>query len=239
MLTFLPFTFVPESLAVWIMVWISLLSAYYIVRKLGLPTWWLLFPPLVEGVYVANPQIALLALLLSGVSGLAAIAPMLKIYAFAPLVGNLWIRALAVAVAYLAISIVVAPSLWLSYLGRADEIAARLMLESDKSRILSYGHSPALVIAGIVGLGLLAIVDLPAAGWLASPALVPASQFPHLSTMAMPVLASPHMITLTVLLAIPVKGLPTVAIAVYGFWRFYAAIRAKRLSSQARPRAPT
>jgi hypothetical protein len=225
-LVFVPLTLLPERFAVWVVLWISVLSAYYIVRRLRLPLWWMLFPPLVQGIYAANPQVPLLAMLISGVSALAAVAPMLKIYAFAPLVGNRWITAIAIATGYLALSIVVAPSLWASYLDRAGDIAARLVVEA-KGGYSATGTEPLLVAAALLGLGLLATVDFPAAGWLASPALVPASQF-HLSTMAMPVLAARPAIIFTVAMALPVKELPTAAIAIYGCWRFYSSVRSRR-----------
>lgn len=227
-LAFLPLTGLPERLAVWLVVWLGLLSAVYIVKKLGLPMWWLLFPPLTQGVYAGNPQIVLLAALLSGISGVVALAPMLKIYALAPLVGERWIRALLFATIYLAISVVIAPTLWASYVEQSGAIATRL-LDEARGGYAGTGNSIPLTAVGAIGVAALSIVDLRAAGWLVSPALVPASQF-HLSTMAMPVLANAGAFGLTIALALPVQGLPTAAIGVYGVWRCYEAVRSRRVT---------
>jgi hypothetical protein len=222
-LAFFPLTFLPEKLAVWIVILASVLSAFWIVRTLRLPLWWLLFPPLMEGVFAANPQIILLALLLSGSSVLRALAPMLKIYALAPLVGERWIRALVLAAMFTAASYLIAPDLWHTYFTRGDEITSRLFLES-RGGYSAFSNSLPLLVMAVMGAGLLAICDLPAAGWLVAPAVVPASQF-HLSTMAMPVLARQSNLALVVLYSLPVHGLPSAIIAVYGAWRFYIFVR--------------
>jgi hypothetical protein len=230
-LTFVPLTFVSERLAVWVVLLACLLSAYWIVRMLRLPLWWLLFPPLVQGVFAANPQIILLALLLSGSSVLRALAPMLKIYALAPLVGERWIRALVLAAALAAASYLIAPDLWRTYFSRSDEIATRLLLES-RGGYSAFASSFPLLVMAVIGAGLLAICDLPAAGWLVAPAVVPASQF-HLSTMAMPVLARQFNLALVVLYSLPVHGLPSAIVAVYGSWRFYDFVRNRWLGRTA------
>jgi hypothetical protein len=230
-LTFVPLTFLPEMLAVWLVICASLLAAYWIVRALRLPVWWLLFPPLMQGVFAANPQIILLALLLSGSSVLRALAPMLKIYALAPLVGERWIRALVLAAAFAAGSYLVAPDLWHSYFTRSDEIATRLLDEAAGGYSAFASSFPLLVMA-VIGAGLLAICDLPAAGWLVAPAVVPASQF-HLSTMTMPLLARQSSLALVVLYSLPMHGLPSAIVAVYGSWRFYDFVRHRWLGRAA------
>jgi hypothetical protein len=224
-LVFQPFTLLPEKPVVWLWILLSCLAAFSIIRSLRLPAWWLAFPPMAQGIFSANPQIVLLALLLSGSASLAAIAPMLKIYAIAPLVGERRVAALALTAVFLLASLVVAPGLWSDYIAHGGSISERVLREA-RGGYSALGHSAALTIAAIVGLGLLAIVDLRAAGWLAGPALVPASQL-HLSTMAMPVMARPGSLFLTVLLALPVRGLPSAAVAIYGAWRSYEFLRRK------------
>lgn len=226
-LAFLPFTVVNEQTFVWLGLFLSAGAAIWIVRRLNLAWWWLMFPPLVEGVFSANPQIVLVAMLLAGSSVLGALAPILKIYAFAPLIGERRYRALVIAVALLGASWLVAPQLWSDYLGRAPEISERLMQESWGGYTAFPFYSHALLGVAIVGIVLLAIVDFRAAGWLAGPALVPASQF-HLSTMALPVLARGAPTWLIVALAIPVRGVPPAAIGLYGLWRTYEFVRERR-----------
>jgi hypothetical protein len=229
---FVPLSFLPENLAVWLVLWASLLSAFWIVRFLKLPIWWLLFPPLVQGIWAANPQIILLAMLLSGSSVLKGLAPMLKIYALAPLVGERWIRALLLAAIFLVVSYLIAPELWTTYFTKSGSIASRL-LDEAKGGYSAYGNSSVLLVLAIGGLGLLAVVDIKAAGWFAGPALVPASQF-HLSTMAMPIMARDNSLILTMLFAMPIRGLPSATVAIYGAWRCYAIVRARRLAESDR-----
>lgn len=181
-----------------------------------------------QGVIVANPQIVLLALLLSGSSLLAAAAPALKIYAIAPLVGERRVKALLITAALLVGSIAVAPGLWAEYLIHSGEISDRLLLEAHGG-YSAPGQSAVLTVATIVGLALLAVVDFRAAGWLAAPAVVPGSQF-HLSTMAMPVMARTSNLLLIVLFALPIRGLPSAVVAIYGAWRCYEGMRRRRLT---------
>jgi hypothetical protein len=227
-LALLPFTEINERAFIWLSIFASVGAALWIVRRLGLPWWWLMFPPLLQGVYVANPQIILLALLLAGSSVLGSLAPMLKIYAFAPLIGERRYRALAIAAALMAASWLAAPQLWSEYLARAPEISDRLLIESWGGYTAIGFYSNVLPAVGIVGVVMLALVDFKAAGWLAGPALVPASQL-HLSTMAMPVLARGAPMLLIVALAIPIRGVPPAAIGLYGVWRCYNFVRNRRL----------
>ena len=52
-LAFVPFVWIPETLFVvgWLAVTVA--AAVYTIRRLGLPIWWLLFPPLMEGLIAA------------------------------------------------------------------------------------------------------------------------------------------------------------------------------------------
>jgi hypothetical protein len=137
-------------------------------------------------------------------------------------------RALVVAAAFLGASYLLSPELWSTYFARGGDIASRLLDEAHGGYSAADGTVNMLLVITVVGLGLLALVDLRAAGWLAGPALVPASQF-HLSTMAMPILANGPNLALTVLYALPVHRLPSAIIAVYGVWRCYDAVRKRRM----------
>lgn len=223
---FTPFTFIPERLAVWLWIWASLLAAGYIVRRLNLPLWWLLFPPLTEGIFTANPQIVLLAFLLSGSTILASLAPVLKIYAIAPLMGERRWSALLLVSALLLLSLAAQTELWGQYLSIAPDIAARNFKES-LGGFSAFTFGPWLAALAFVGLLLLAVADWRAAGWLAAPAVLPVSQF-HLSTFAMPVLAERSMPIMAVLFALPIRGLPGAAVAVLGAWSFYGWVRRRR-----------
>lgn len=202
---FAPFTLLDERVFTAAAVAGSVLAAVYLVWRLRLGWYWLLFPPLVEGTFAANPQVVLLALLLVGWGPASALATMLKAYAFVPLFGEGRWRHIALAVAANAATVVLAQNLWRSWIADAGVIDGRLLRESFGG-FSAYGHWP-LFAALVVALLLLAIRDRRAAGWLAVPALWPASQF-HYQTMAMPTMTP----LLAVLLAYPTFALPAPAI---------------------------
>jgi len=181
-----------------VLTWVA---AAWTLRRVHLPIWWLLFPPISEALFSANPQLIVLALVLADRSWLAAIATGLKVYAFIPLAGEGRWRAIGVAIVFNAATIVIAPGLWLRYVDLFGTISGRLEYESIQG--FSAFYFPALMVLTIVALALLALRDRRAAGWLAVPALWPASQL-HYSTMALPVMTP----LLAFFLAIPILRLP-------------------------------
>ena len=200
-----PFTFLPEDLFTLLAVLAGFASAVFIVWRLRLGWYWLLFPPLAEGLFSANPQILVVGLLLVGWGPASALATMLKVYAFAPLFGEGRWRQIALAVVLNALTILIATDLWRSWLGDSDVINNRLLREAFGG-FSAFGHWP-LFVALFVALVVLAVRDRRAAGWLAVPALWPATQF-HYQTMAMPTMTP----LLAVLLAYPTFALPAPAI---------------------------
>ena len=181
-----------------ILTWIA---AIWILRRVRLPIWWLLFPPISEALFSANPQLIVLALILADRSWLAAVATALKVYAFIPLAGEGRWRAIGVAVAFNAATIVIAPGLWIRYINLFGTISSRLEYESIEG--FSAFYFPVLLALTVVALAMLALRDRRAAGWLAVPAIWPASQL-HYSTMALPVMSP----LLAFFLAIPILRLP-------------------------------
>ena len=134
---FAPFTLLDEQLFMAGAVAASVLAAAYVVWRLRLGWYWLLFPPLAEGVFAANPQVVLLALLLVGWGPASALATMLKAYAFVPLVGEGRWRHIVLAVAANAVTIILAQDLWRSWIAKAGVVDGRLL--RDRS-----GGSPPL-----------------------------------------------------------------------------------------------
>jgi hypothetical protein len=187
--------------------WVVLtwVATIWTLRRLRFPLWWLLFPPIAEALFSANPQLVVLALIVANHSVASALATMLKVYAFIPLFGEARWRQIAIAVAFNAATIIVAPGLWLDYFRQFGEISSRLEYESLQG--LSAFYFPVLLAVTVLALLILALRDRRAAGWLAVPAIWPSSQF-HYSTMALPVM-SPLM---AVFLAIPHLRLPPVVI---------------------------
>ena len=195
-----------------ILTWVA---AAWILRRVHLPIWWLLFPPISEGLFSGNPQVIVLALILTDRSWLAAIGTALKVYAFVPLAGEGRWRTIGVALAVNAATVVIAPGLWLRYVGLFGTISSRLAYESNQG--FSAFYFPALLAVTVVALGLLALRDRRTAGWLAVPALWPSSQL-HYSMMALPVMSP----LLAFFLAIPVFRLPPEIIIVEAVRRLLA-----------------
>jgi len=197
--------------------WLGLtaLSAVAIVRLLRLPLWWLLFPPTAEALYSGNPQLVVLMLLLAGsgrVGTLAdSIAVALKVYTVIPLFGERQLRQIALAFGLTIATFLVAPSLWLNYAEQFGAISARLAQRSWNGSAFYY---PTLLVPTAIAIFLLWRRDPKAAAWLAVPALWPSSEF-HYSTFAQPVMTP----LLAVLLAVPIRRLPPVAILLYVLWR--------------------
>lgn len=212
---FVPFLLVPASVGLVLFSALSVGAVLIGFRRIGTPVWWLLFPPMTEGLIAGNPQILVLGLLLVGSSaargrsvgfGVARAAAVgLKVYAILPVVARReWRGVAAVAVLFLA-SVVLSPAAWHLYLDQFGSISARVVAEShgglsaalfldpkifgsalpdsDTVRMIAsfglYGLMVALVL-------LVAVRDVPSAGWLAAPLLWPAAEY-HLATMTVPV----------------------------------------------------
>jgi hypothetical protein len=231
-----PASLVSEDLftAIWLV--LSAGAIVWTLYRLHLPLWWLLFPPISEALFSGNPQLVVLALILSSSSWLAAIGTGLKVYAFVPLAGEGRWRTIGLAVALNAATIVVAPGLWSLYLAEFGDISGRLQYESLEG--FSAYYMPALLVVAVIALVVLALRDRRTAGWLTVPAVWPASQL-HYSTMALPVMTP----LLAFFLAIPMLRLPPVIIVVEIVRRLVGPsivgwIRRQRLPGQAdRPSA--
>lgn len=180
-------------------------AALWTLRKLQLPLWWILFPPITEALFSANPQLVVLALLLADRTIASAVATALKVYALIPLAGEKRWRQIGVAGAFSAVTILVAPNLWLQYAQQFGRISDRLAFQSIQG--FSAFYFPALLIIALVVLALLARKDPRTAGWLAVPAVWPSSQL-HYTTMALPVMSS----IMAFFLAVPILRLPPLVV---------------------------
>lgn len=215
--------------AAWVV--LTLVATIWTLRRLNFPLWWLLFPPIAEALFSANPQLVVLALLVANHPVASAVATALKVYAFIPLFGeNRW-RQIAVAVAFNAATIAIAPGLWLDYLRQFGSISTRL--ESESLQGLSAFYFPALLAVTVLALVILALRDRRAAGWLAVPAVWPSSQF-HYSTMALPVMSP----LLAVFLAVPMLRQPPVVIVLEVARRLVAPWVARQLMPPGRSPEP-
>jgi len=80
-----PFALMPEAVAVALLTVLAVVASFWTLRKLGLPLWWIAWPPLVDNLWNLNPQIFLVPLLLGSAAWLA---PIVKAYAVVPLIIN-------------------------------------------------------------------------------------------------------------------------------------------------------
>ena len=186
----------PEGLGIVVMIVLAVVGAVATIRLLRLPWWWLLFPPLVDGMWNGNPQTLIVPLILIGAGPVAAF---LKIYSLVPMILTLrWRAVLVTAVALL----VTAPFLpWASYIAQFADLSQALVTQSDGG--LSATAIPLLIPVALVAL---VMCGRERAGWLAVPALWPATQW-YYSTLAMPALTP----VAAAILAVPVPGAAVLA----------------------------
>jgi hypothetical protein len=205
---YVPLTLVSEEVVVWLSIGIDAMAAVWIVRHLRLPLWWVLFPPIVQGVASGNPHIVLLACALSGWSVVAGLAPIGKIYFVVPLIAQFRIRALLASAGIVMLMLPWTASLWIDYLTRAGALSARLLSEAYGG--YSAWIAPLLLVPPTAAaLWFTWRRDRTAAGWLAVPGFWPASQWLY-STCALPVMTP----IAAALFAIDMRGVPTIAVIV-------------------------
>ena len=129
-----------------------------------------------------------------------SLAPVLKIYAFAPLLGERRWVTIVTATLLLTITAFMLP--WGQYLADAPLIAATLTQQTVGLSAFSVPWLLPVGILGLMGLG------LRRAGWLAVPVLWPHTQL-HYATTALPKMTN----ILAFGFSLPVPGAPAVAVA--------------------------
>ncbi len=192
LLLFLPFVALPD-LAIRV-IWVAggSLVAAWSLRRLGLPGYWIGFPPLFGAIVLGHPEILLLALLIvpRAIGGLSVIV---KPYAVIPLLAEGRWRALALAAAALVLTAPFLP--WLAFFRELTEITATLARQAVGDS--TYGQP---LLMGL-GLASLAALGVRRGMWLAVPVLWPYAQ-PIYKVMTVPVLSP----VLAVIWALPVPG---------------------------------
>jgi hypothetical protein len=168
---YVPVSLLPLPIATILMMSAGVLGAVWAIRRLGLPLWWLLFPPLFDALIVGNPDAYVLPLLLVG-GPLAGLAAVLKVYALVPLVLQRRWSAIVLAAAVAALSLPELPN-FLSELGTVGEVLA------TSARLSAWGTW--LMVPVLVALW---ILRRRGAEYLVVPALWPNSQSQY-GTMAL------------------------------------------------------
>lgn len=219
-LAFVPFSWLADG--VFSVGWMALTigAAFYTLRRLGLPAWWILFPPLAQAVFVGNPHVLCLALILSGSSVLRSIAPAAKAYAVLPMIGERQWRALGLFAVAGALSVVILWPLWAQYL--ADYAHIQAWITTATWGGFSATRDPRLFVIVAAALGALWRVDHRAAGWLAVPALWPAAEYFY-ATFALP-LRSPWLVAVLAVPATQAAAFVPWTIAAYAVVRVAQAL---------------
>ena len=196
LIPFLPFVWLPDWAISVSWVGISGVSAVYSVRKLGLPWWWLLFPPITLGVMAGSGALLCIALLIHGGVIADGLAVATRIYAVLPLaILGRW-RSVGVS-----LGILISTALfldWPAYIGARERVAA---LFQGGAANLSALAVPWLIP---IAVGCLFLLGRRRAAWLVVPMLWPFTQ-PYYAVIALPVLAELPFTALA--LALPVPGI--------------------------------
>lgn len=174
-LLFAPAGLLPEP--VFLLAWMALTvaAAWYIVARLELPRAWLLFPPMVYAVLLGNPIVVSMALVIAGRGALGALVR--PQHALVVVVRRPW------ALVPLALAGVVSLVVFPYWPGEAAAISARYLTESGGA-VNAWGSWWMLPVGSVLlALGvrdrelaawLIPAALLPAAGWYAAMAMMPA-----------------------------------------------------------------
>ena len=217
LLPMVPFALLPEAIAVPILSVLAVVASFWTLRKLGLPLWWIAWPPLVDNLWNLNPQIFLVPLLLGSAAWLA---PIVKAYAVVPLIIQWRVRTLAITA---VVGVVTFPLLpWATFF---QHMATTTTLLSEQSQ----GGMSAWIFPVLVPFTIVALFAMgrQRASWWAVPALWPSTQW-YYSLMAMPALTP----LTAAILAAPVQGGPAVATIAAALEIWYRRRRARDTGEQ-------
>jgi hypothetical protein len=201
LLLFAPFAGLTPAVTAGFWLAADLVAVAFVIRRLHLTWWWVIFPPVLQAILPANPEPVVLAFLVAARPGIQGIAPILKIYALAPLLGERRWRAICIALILLLATVVILP--WGLFIADLPLVSETLALQGTGLSALSV---PWLLPVGVIGL---VSLGFRRAGWLAVPVLWPNSQI-HYATTALPEMTP----ILAVGFSLPIAGAPPVAVAI-------------------------
>jgi hypothetical protein len=182
-------------------------GSLWMIRRLRAPLWWMAFPPLVDGIWNANPHVIVAPLILAG---LGPVAVVVKVYAAVPLLILLRRRALVVTAALLLITAVVLP--WSRFIAELPTILLQLRTQSDGGLSVASLPLPVLVVAAVLAVGALVVAGRERAAWLAVPVLWPSTQW-YYASIAIPALIRPvSSLVAAAILAVPLQQGPLLAV---------------------------
>jgi hypothetical protein len=200
LLAMLPFAVLPEPVARIALVSLGVGASIWMIRRLRLPLWWLAFPPLVDGLYIANPHVFVVPLI---IAGLAPLAILVKLYAGAVPAIRFQLGALAVAA---GVVVVTAPFLpWGLFIARWPQVSAALASQAAGGGFSVWATPLLLPVAVIAAI----LIGRERLAWWSVPVFWPYTQW-YYSSMAMPILTP----IAAIALAAPVPGATTVGLVI-------------------------
>ena len=208
LLFYVPTSLLPAEVSYVFWIGLGLLASIWLVRRLGVPLWWVAFPPLAHAIWNGNPQTIVLSLLVLGGPLAGALATALKLYAAVALITRP--RMLLVAIVVLIVTLPILP--WRLYLEDGFGVGVHLTTAWNGSA----WRVPILVPPTILALW---ILRHKGAEWYATPAVWPATQFYYVSMVLPMVIGRP---ILAALLATPVPLMTPVVVmglAAMTVWR--------------------
>jgi hypothetical protein len=200
LLFYAPTSLLPLTVSVALWMIVGLAASFWLVRRLELPAWWILFPPLAHAVWNGNPQTIALALLVLGGPIAAAAAVGLKLYTGLALA--LRPRDLLVTAGLLALTLPFVP--WQLYLDQTAAISGHLAGSWNGSAWRVPILVPFVVLA-------LFVIRRRGAEWYAVGAIWPGTQFYYVS-MALPAIVKRPLVTAALALPVPLMT-PVVVLA--------------------------
>ena len=191
LLFYAPTSLLPLDISVAFWVGLGVGASVWLVQRLGLPLWWVLFPPLVHAAWNGNSQSIALALLVLGGPLAATLAVGVKLYAAVPLVSRPW--TLVVAAIALVVTLPLLP--WQLYLDSGFGVGDHVQTAWNGSA----WRIPLLVPPTLAAL---LILRRKGADWLAVPAVWPATQF-YYAAFALPALVGQPVVAAALALPLP------------------------------------
>lgn len=200
LLFYAPTAILPLGVATWTWMILGLVASAWLIRRLELPLWWILFPPLAHAIWNGNPQTVALALLVLGGPVAAAAAVGLKLYTGLALAFR-W-RDAFVAGLFLLVTIPLVP--WQLYLEHSGSVAEHVATAWNGSA----WRFPVLLPFAAAAIW---ILRRDGGAWHAVGALWPGTQF-YYNSMALPAIANRTVLAACLALPVPLMA-PLVVIA--------------------------
>lgn len=189
---FVPTAFVGWDAARFVWVALDLVVATWALRRLQLPAYWLLFPPLFIAISIGHPEVLVLALI-TVKHPIGGLAMLIKPYAAFPFLAERRWMAFSLAAVVGAVTLLVLP--WRLFFDQLPEIGATLARQNVGDSVFG---QPIPMAVGII---CLIVLGPRRALWLGVPVIWPYAQ-PIYKTMTVPMLSP----IIAIAWAIPIQG---------------------------------